>query len=200
MTQITATQWGHFALVSYVPDPLASFVHRLRGSLPGIGNPQAHITILPPRPLRLPVDTAAEQVRNALRNFPPFAVQLTRVSRFVETNFLYLEIGEGNAVLHSMHDTLNEGELAHEETIEFRPHLTLGGPVPPERLKEARGRAEDLWRSAICQPRFTLEDVVFLWLPPNSTQHDWERLWTHRLTARSNGTQALIADNSTQTS
>lgn len=187
MTQIPATQWGQFALVSYVPDPLASFLYRLRGSLPGIGNPQAHITILPPRPLRLPVDTAAEQVRNALRNFPPFAVQLTRVSRFVETNFLYLEIGEGSRALRSMHDTLNGGNLAHEEPFEFRPHLTLGGPVPADCLDEASGRAEDLWRSAVCPPRFTLEEVVFLWLAPNSTQHDWERLWTQRLTACGNG-------------
>ncbi|HZQ56252.1 MAG TPA: 2'-5' RNA ligase family protein [Bryobacteraceae bacterium] len=187
MTHIPATPWGQFALVSYLPDPLAGFIHRLRGSLPGIGNPQAHITILPPRPLRRPVRVAADQVRNALRNFPPFAVQLTRVSRFPETNFLYLEIGEGNGALHSMHDALNEGDLACEETFEFRPHLTLGGPVPEDCLDEARGRAEDLWRSAVYPPRFTLEDVVFLWLPPNSTQHDWERLWTHRLTACSNG-------------
>jgi 2'-5' RNA ligase len=195
MTQIPDTHWGRFALVSYVPDPLASFLHRLRGSLPGAGNPQAHITILPPRPLRLPVDTAAKQVRNTLRNFPPFPVQLTRVSRFVETNFLYLEIGEGSGTLHSMHDALNGGELAHEEAFEFRPHLTLGGPIPVERLEEAHDRAEDLWLRAGCPPRFTLEEVVFLWLPPNSTQHDWERLWTHRLTACSNGTQTLTAES-----
>jgi 2'-5' RNA ligase len=195
MTQTPDTHWGHFALVSYVPDPLASFLYRLRGSLPGAGNPQAHITILPPRPLRLPVDTAAKQVRNTLRNFPAFAVQLTRVSRFVETNFLYLEIGEGSGTLHSMHNALNGGELAHEEPFDFRPHLTLGGPVPVERLEEAHGRAEDLWRRAGCSPRFTLEEVVFLWLSPNSTQHDWERLWTHRLTACSNGTQTLTAES-----
>lgn len=195
MTQIPATPWGQFALVSYVPDPLASFIHRLRGSLPGIGNPQAHITILPPRPLRHSVDAAAEQVRNALGKFPPFAVQLTRVSRFAETNFLYLEIGEGSGILHSMHDALNGGELAHEETFDFRPHLTLGGPVPAERLEEALGRAEDLWRSAGSPSRFTLEDVVFLWLPPNSILHDWERLWTHHLTACSNGKQALTAES-----
>lgn len=189
MTQLPATQRGQFALVSYVPEPLASFIYRLRGSLPGIGNPQAHITILPPRPLRLRVDTAAEQVRNALRNFPPFAVQLTRVSRFLETNFLYLEIGEGSSALHSMHNALNEGKLADEEPFEFRPHLTLGGPVPADCLEEASGRAEDLWRSAVCTPRFTLDEVVFLWLPPNSTQQDWERLWAQRLTsARPNGT------------
>ena len=195
MTHIPATVCGQFALVSYLPDPLASFIHRLRGSLPGIGNPQAHITILPPRPLRLRVDTAAEQVQNALRSFPPFSVRLTRVSRFAETNFLYLEVGEGGGALHSMHDALNEGELRHDETFEFRPHLTLGGPVPAERLKEASRRAEHLWRSALCPPHFTLEDVVFLWLPPNSTRHDWERLWTHRLTACSNGTQTLTAES-----
>ena len=194
MTQIPATPWGQFALVSYVPDPLATFIHRLRGSLPGAGNPQAHVTILPPRPLRLPVDAAAEQVRNVLRNFPPFGVQLTRVSRFAETNFLYLEIGEGSGALHSMHDTLNEGDLADEETFEFRPHLTLGGPVPAERLEEAHGRAENLWSSGVCPSRFTLEDVVFLWLPPGSTQQDWERLWTHRLTACSNGAQTQTAE------
>jgi hypothetical protein len=195
MTQLPATQWGQFALVSYIPDPLASFIHRLRGSLPGIGNPQAHITILPPRPLRLPVDAAAEQVQNVLRKFPPFTVQLTRVSRFVETSFLYLEIGEGCDVLHSMHDALNWGELAHEEVFEFRPHLTLGGPVPAECLDEASGRAEDLWCSSVCPPRLMLDEVVFLWLRPGSTEHDWERVWIHRLTASQNGLQTLAAES-----
>jgi hypothetical protein len=188
MTQIPTTPSGQFALVSYVPDPLASFIHRLRGTLPGIGNPQAHITILPPRPLRIPVGTMAERVRETLRNFTPFTVELTRVSRFVETNFLYLEIGEGNGALYSMHDALNGGELAHEEAFEFRPHLTLGGPIPAGCLDEAFCQAADLWRSAACPPRFMLEEVVSLWLSPDTTEPDWERLWSHRLAPSCNGT------------
>ena len=47
-------EWGSFALVAYIPEPLGAFLQSMRHDLPGQENPQAHITVLPPRPLKAP--------------------------------------------------------------------------------------------------------------------------------------------------
>ena len=41
-----------FALVVYIPDPLAGFLDDLRKELVANCLPRAHVTILPPRPLQ----------------------------------------------------------------------------------------------------------------------------------------------------
>src|SRR5450432_3138491 len=107
-------QWGSFALVAYIPDPLGSFLTSLRRILPGAENPQAHITILPPRPLRLPVESASLQAKNILRNFPPLNIQLGTVQMFQETSLLYLDVSEGSSSLNELHDALNAGPLADD--------------------------------------------------------------------------------------
>ncbi|MBV9265096.1 MAG: 2'-5' RNA ligase family protein, partial [Acidobacteriaceae bacterium] len=115
--------WGFFALVTYVPDPLGSVINNLRLSLPGEFR-QTHITILPPRPLRLPVDAASDYSRRVLNQFGPFEVELTSVDRFPVTNVLYLDLAEGSEAVHELHDALNTGDLLFREEFEFYPHLT----------------------------------------------------------------------------
>lgn len=185
MKDITeTTEWGSFALVSYIPDPLGSFLQGLRQALPGEDNPQPHITILPPRPLKLPVEAASQQAQNILLQFPAFEVELLRVRSFPETNVLYLDVGEGNELLHELHAALNSGALEHCEEFDFRPHLTLSGPVESENLRLARRQAGMAWYSSKCTPRFAFEEVVCLWLSPESTQGEWRRLWSQKLSRK----------------
>jgi 2'-5' RNA ligase len=174
------------ALVSYIPEPLSSFFYDLRGKLPGDSNPQAHITILPPRPLRVPVEQASQQTLEVLSHFPAFEVELSKVGRFAETNFLYVDIGEGADSFHQLHDSLNQGDLAHEEEFEFRPHLTLGGPVPEAHVSSIQDQAEVAWLSADHPRRFVLDEIVFLWLNSEDATGEWNRLWTYSL--RTKGT------------
>src|SRR5690349_20174776 len=156
MNEITqTTDWGCFALVSYIPDPLGSFLHELRRSLPGEHNPQPHITILPPRPLKLPVDAASQKAQNILLRFAAFEVELSTLRSFPETNVLYLDIAKGNGALHDLHGALNADVLEHEEKFEFRPHLTLGGPVESAHLPWVRRQAETAWYSSDHPRRFT---------------------------------------------
>jgi len=185
------SQWGQFALVSYIPEPLGSFFYELREALPGNGNPQAHVTILPPRPLRMPVDAASEQTLRVLSQFPAFEIELSTVQRFPQTNFLYLDIAEGNALLHDLHDALNTGELACAEEFEFRPHLTLGGPIPEPDLNVLQDKAQVAWRGSGHAKRFTLDEIVFLWLNPAHRGGEWHRLWCYNL--RTKGTAATKA-------
>lgn len=181
MTEIPETpQSGYFALVSYVPDPLASFLAKIRKTLAETSHTQAHITLLPPRPLKLPIDTTSKQVRRILRQFPPFEVELLRVRRF--PRYLYLDVGQGNAHLHHLHNALNTGDLAHLEEFEFLPHLTLSGPLSPGAVNAAQLEAERAWNSDACPARrFVLNEVAFLWSGPASASCEWRRLWTHTL-------------------
>ena len=118
--------------------------------------------------MKLPVEIASKQARVILRQFPPFDVELSQVRRFSETKFLYLDLGEGSSVIHDLHDALNKGDLFDAEEFEFRPHLTLGGPVSPGRLDSAQQQAETTWNAEHCASRFTVDEVVCLWLSPDS--------------------------------
>lgn len=173
---------GAFALVSYIPDPLGSFLEGLQQFLPA--QVQPHITILPPRPLKLPVEAASKSARKILREFPPFYVKLSRVCYFPGTNFLYLDVAEGNTLLRKLHQALNTGDLVYPEHLEFRPHLTLGGPVGLERLPAFQQQIETAWRSAWQPRRFRLSEIVGIWVSPTAPQGEWHRLWSHHLRIR----------------
>src|SRR5947209_11928583 len=101
---------GFFALVSYIPDPLGSFLDGIRRSLPGYEFAQAHITILPPRRVPLPPEGPSGLAMQALRKFPSFEVSFRSVRRFESTNILYLPLAAGNDCVKAMHQELNSGE------------------------------------------------------------------------------------------
>jgi 2'-5' RNA ligase len=172
-----------FAVVAYVPDPLATFLHELRGAMPGLHNPRPHITILPPRPLRISPDAAAGRVAAVLDRQMPFEVELVRVCSFAETNIVYLDVGDGLSQLHAVHAELSDGDLEHQEEFPFRPHVTLGGPVDDADLPFALRRAEEAWQAVPCSPRFLVNEIVALWLTPGSAQNEWQRLWSCSLIA-----------------
>lgn len=183
-------QRGSLALVSYIPDPLGTFLQSLRRLLPGDEDPQAHITILPPRPLKFSVDTACLEARRVLDTFSRFEVELSSVHRFPDTNYLYLDIVEGNRALHAMHTALNAGDLSHVERFEYRPHLTIGGPVSANSLESVQTEAERAWQASGCSPRLVVDEIVCLWLPPGGTSSDWRRLWSHWLGGQTGGRMA----------
>ncbi len=176
--------WGFLALVSYIPDPLRSILHGLRQTLPGEDSPQPHITILPPRPLKVPVEVASKQAQKILRRFKAFEVELSHARFFPETNFVYLEIAEGDSLLRDLHDALNIGPLQSTEEFEFRPHLTLGRAVPVSDLAAVEKQVDDAWRSAPCYRRFALDEVVLLWLSSDSSNGEWRRVWSYSLSGR----------------
>ena len=68
-----------YAVVTYVTDPVAAFINHLRQEVtPGCPH-QAHITILPPRPLYVDKVQAIEQCRDIVGRFEAFEAQLGEV-------------------------------------------------------------------------------------------------------------------------
>ena len=185
--------WGAIALVSYVPDPLRSFLADVSRLLAGNDDPQPHITILPPRPLRQPVQAASATIRATLDRFDVFPVELSKVRRFSETNFLYLDIGRGNKTIREVHSALNSGDLHHTERFEFLPHLTLGGPFDAVEVAEAKSKAEGAWEARDIPALVPIDILVCLWLGPTSNWRDWRRLWSYRLGEASHPPRQEIA-------
>ena len=194
-----APPWGFFTLVTYIPDPLGSFLEELRDDLPGSGCSQVHITLLPPRVLKVPIEAASTRIQGILSGFPQFQVELHRVRRFAETNFLYLDLNEGDSVVEELHAALNTGALADPEKFEFSPHLTLGGPVLPADLDSAQQQVQLAWDTRHCSPRFTIREVVFLWASPESPQGEWGRLWSHQLKPQERAAAATVTSQTSST-
>jgi 2'-5' RNA ligase superfamily len=180
-TMQDSAQWGSLALVSYIPDPLGSFLHSLRLLLPGEETPQAHLTILPPRPLRLPLEAALQRAASILDQFSGFEVTLSGVECFPGTKILYLGVSHGSAAIHELHTALNSAGLEDDEIFEFRPHLTIGGPVPEGQMKAVKLQAEAALRASKYSSAFMLEEVVGLWSRSTVPIDDWQRTWSYRL-------------------
>src|ERR1700685_2234915 len=95
------------SLVTYIPEPLAGFLDRLRQELVPNCFLRAHVTILPPRPICSTPEAAWKTVRTLVPRFAPFEVDLTQVEIFPVSDVIYVEIGRGREELREMHDTLN---------------------------------------------------------------------------------------------
>jgi len=103
-----------YALVIYIPDPLGRFLDDLRRELAPGCNPHAHVSVLPPRPLRVNWQAASGQVQALGADQQPFTVGLGEVRMFPVTNVIYLEVGPGHAELERMHDSLNGEALQRQ--------------------------------------------------------------------------------------
>src|SRR4051794_19474862 len=93
---------NQFALVIYIPDPLAAFLDELRLELVAGCMPRAHVTVLPPRPLQN-VEAALEMARSLAPEFPPFDIELGGVEIFPKTNVIYIGLRLGRDEMRAMH-------------------------------------------------------------------------------------------------
>src|SRR5271165_7028996 len=91
-----------FALVSYIPEPLAGFLDRLRQELVPNCFLRAHITVLPPRPITSPPASAWEDLCSIAPRLEPFDVELTNVEVFPVSDVIYVSAGDGVGRLRKM--------------------------------------------------------------------------------------------------
>ena len=135
-----------FALVIYIPDPLATFLDDLRRELVPRCNPRAHVSVLPPRPLSVDWRIASSQVRSLMEVWSPFEVELTDIKTFPATDVIYLELGDGAAELHRLHDVMGSGPLAFREPFAYHPHVTLAQEIPQPEVASLCERAAVRWK------------------------------------------------------
>jgi len=151
-----------FALVSYIPEPLAGFLNRLRQELVPNCFLRAHVTILPPRPCSTSAQAATEEVCSAVRAFHPFDVTLHAVEVFSVSDVIFISIAGGDRQLRDMHETLNYGGLEVREAFPFHPHITLAQNLRPDEVDELTRVARTRWAAFPHSRSFRVEALTFV--------------------------------------
>ncbi len=134
-----------FALVVYIPDPLARFLDDLRRELTPGCLPRAHVTILPPRPIAISVEAAIERARSIVSGFAPFDVVAGDVDIFRSSDVVYIRIKEGEPELRDLNRELNTGPLACNEQYPYQPHITLAQDLKPAEVPDIFDLARKRW-------------------------------------------------------
>jgi|SRR5579871_5754698 len=171
-----------FALISYLPEPLAGFLDSLRRELVPRCQARSHVTILPPRPLATGLPEAAwTELNDYMDAFPPFRTELTSVDIFQGTNVIYISVGAGYRELESMHKALGRGPLEFTEPFPYHPHVTLAQQLLPEQVEAAAALARRRWREFPHSRSFMVDRLTFV---QNTVENRWADLAGRQLSIR----------------
>jgi 2'-5' RNA ligase len=136
---------GHFALVAYIPDPLARFLDDLRLELTPGCKPHAHVTILPPRPLHDDLKDTVQQIAGDIRGAAPFGIECGEIEMFEASSVIFLGLARGVNELRQLYTSLNCGCLKHRENFPYHPHITIAQNILPEEAARLSPIARERW-------------------------------------------------------
>jgi 2'-5' RNA ligase len=162
-----------FAVVAYLPEPLAGFVDALRQELVPACRLRAHITVLPPRPPVCAQEAAWDELKPALQGLAPFPVELREVLLFPVSQAVYISLGAGCRDLELLHDRLDCGHLKFSEPWLYHPHVTLAQQLDSAKVDAALELAVRRWREFSGPRRFTLDRLTFV---QNVGENRWSDL------------------------
>lgn len=170
-----------FALVSYLPDPLATFLDGLRNDLVPGCHARAHVTLLPPRALSVSPGIAWAAIQERLLDFQPFLLELGEIEIFPVTQVIYISIKFAQEDLKLIHSVLNSGVLYYEEPFEYHPHLTLAQELEPDEVASAAVVARRRWANFPHPKSFTVDRLTFV---QNTSENQWMDLSECDLSSR----------------
>lgn len=116
-----------YAAVAYVRSPVGIFVEELRRELhPAHTHADAHLTILPPRPLSGTEQQAIDLLGEVCQNVAPFEVTMGDVETFIPvTPTVFLRVARGAYRMRELHDLASSAALPYIEPWSYMPHLTV---------------------------------------------------------------------------
>src|SRR5271168_2222098 len=159
-----------FALVSYIPEPLAGFLDGLRQELVPNCFLRAHVTILPPRPICSSPEAAWGTVRTLAPRFAPFDVEMTQVEVFPVSDVIYVAIGRGREEMERMHAGMNSEGLKFAEPYPYHPHITLAQDLKGDEVDELARVARQRWAECTLPKTFRVEKLFFV---QNTRRKEW---------------------------
>jgi 2'-5' RNA ligase len=138
-----------YAVVAYVRSPVGIFVEELRRELhPAHTHADAHLTVLPPRPLHGTERQALDVLSGACQTVAAFEVTMGDVESFVPiTPTVFLRVAHGAYRMRELHDLLNRGALSYEEPWPYMPHLTIVKTDTAEEAQKAEVIARQRWKA-----------------------------------------------------
>jgi 2'-5' RNA ligase len=116
-----------YSAIAYVRSPVGIFVEELRRELhPAHTHADAHLTVLPPRPLRGTEQQAIALLTEVCQDVLPFEITMGEVETFVPaTPTVFLRVAQRAYRMRELHDLANRGVLAFDEPWPYMPHLTI---------------------------------------------------------------------------
>jgi 2'-5' RNA ligase len=162
---------GQFALVAYIPDPLARFLDDLRLEFTPGCRPHAHVTILPPRPLESELKGAIQRMTEDIRGAAPFPVDLGEIEIFEASHVIYLGLTRGADELRHLYSALNCGCLKYTENFPYHPHITIAQNILSEDAARMVPIAKRKWAEYRGPRSFMVSVLSFV-------QHVAPSIWT----------------------
>jgi 2'-5' RNA ligase len=157
-------QKPRYALVAYLKNPAGEFVENLRCELhPDLPHLAAHLTILPPRPLQGPENSALQVLERICGNEEPFEVTLGDVETFIPvTPTVYIRVDSGAVRMSELHSKLSTEALAFKEEWPYIPHLTIVKMSAEPPAQTAFQMARERWSHYSGSRRILLERLTFV--------------------------------------
>jgi len=157
-------QTRRYALVAYLRSPAGEFVEHLRRELhPDLPHLAAHLTILPPRPLRGTESAALQVLERICGEEEPFEVSLGCVETFIPvTPTLFIRIDAAASRMSDLHRKLNTEELQYQEEWPYIPHLTIAKMGALGLAQAAFEVAKRRWEEYAGSRRIPLEKLIFV--------------------------------------
>ena len=155
---------SHYALVTYVRNPVGEFVEELRRELhPTTAELAAHLTILPPRELTGTEAAALEFLEEACGRVVPFNVELGDVETFLPTTpTVFIEVKRAAYRMRELHDQLSGKGLRGEESWPYIPHLTILKTERDEQARAAYVVARERWAKFPGKRQVHVDELMFV--------------------------------------
>jgi 2'-5' RNA ligase len=155
---------SHYALVTYVRNPVGEFVEELRRELhPTTAELAAHLTILPPRELTGTEAAALEFLEEACGRVVPFNVELGDVETFLPTTpTVFIQVKRAAYRMRELHDQLSGKGLRGEESWPYIPHLTILKTERDEQARVAYVVARERWAKFPGKRQVHVDELMFV--------------------------------------
>ena len=155
---------SHYAVVTYVRNPVGEFVEELRRELhPTTADLPAHLTILPPRELTGTEAAALEFLEEACGRVVPFNVELGDVETFLPTTpTVFIEVKRAAYRMRELHDQLSGKGLRGEESWPYIPHLTILKTERDEQARAAYVVARERWAKFPGKRQVHVDELMFV--------------------------------------
>lgn len=155
---------SHYALVTYVRNPIGLFVEKLRKELhPAMPHMPAHVTVLPPRALAGPESAALEFLEEACSHVVPFDLELGDVETFLPTTpTVFIQVKRAAYKMRELHDRLSGEALCCEENWRYIPHMTIMKAETDAQAQAATKLARERWAQFEGKRTVHVDELMFV--------------------------------------
>jgi len=167
-----------YALVAYVRNSTGRFIEHMRQEIhPDHTHLSAHITILPPRYLHGSEAEAMNLLRREIPKLDAFSVHLGEVETFFPiTPTVFIRVARYAHRIREMHDQLNIGPLACDESWPFMPHMTIVKMPELSQTAAALSASRERWAEFSGSTEVEISELTFVRESENNQWIDLESM------------------------